>query len=77
MAVEEVGDPFAGNDDACLAVAGGEDAQAPCLKVEGGGIAMSGQRVHDDDNLEFATLKAVGGIDRDNIVCTEDFASDG
>lgn len=48
-----------------LAVAGGEDAQAPCLEVEGGGIATPGQRMHDDDNLELGTLKAVGGIDRD------------
>src|SRR6266540_4464159 len=63
MAVQEVGDSFAGDDDACLPVAGGEYAQPPGLQVERGGVAAAGQRMYDDDDLELAALQPVGCVD--------------
>lgn len=64
MAVEEVGDSFAGDDDACLPVAGGEDAQPPGLQMEGRGVPAAGQRVHDDDDFELAALQPVRSVHR-------------
>ena len=62
MRVEQFGNAGAGNDNAGVAMAGREDAEAAGLKVEGGRVAAAGQRVQDDGHVEFASLQAVGRI---------------
>ena len=64
--VEQVCYPGPGDNDACLTVPGGQDAQSACLQMECGRITPAGQRVHDDGDLEFGALQAVGGVNSDH-----------
>src|SRR5690606_40632172 len=63
--VQGVVDAFAADDDAGVPVAGGEDAEAAGLQVEGRGVGAAGERVEDDGDVVLAALEAVGGVDDD------------
>ena len=66
VGVEQVGYPGAGDDDAGVAVAGYQDAQAASLQMECGRVSPSGQRVQDDGDGEFGALQAVSCVDPDH-----------
>src|SRR5690606_28725279 len=65
VGVQEVVDAFAADDDAGVPVAGGEDAEAAGLQVEGRGVGAAGEGVEDDGDVVLAALEAVGGVDDD------------
>jgi hypothetical protein len=62
VGVEQFGDAGPGDDDAGVPVAGGENAEAASLEVEGGRIAAAGQRMKDDHHVELAALQTVRGV---------------
>jgi hypothetical protein len=66
MVVEELPGAGAADDDACVTVPGREDGGAAGIKMKGSGVAAAGKRVPDEDDVELATLEAVGGVDYDS-----------
>lgn len=66
VAVEQVGDAGAGDDDAGMAVARSQHTQAAGFQMEGRCIAAARERVQDDGDGEFASLQAIGGIGADS-----------
>lgn len=67
VGVEDVGDAGAGDDDAGVAVAGGQDTQAVSFQVEGGGVRAAGERVQDQGDAALVALEAVRGADADAV----------
>jgi hypothetical protein len=59
MGVENVGYPGTGDDDAGMALTGGQYAQAASLQMEGSGVAPPRERVQDDGDVEFGALQAL------------------
>lgn len=81
MPVEAVPDPGSAADDAGLAVAGEQHAQAADFQVEGAFLGAAGQGVPDEGDVELAALKTVCGVDGDagkvRVLAVEVFADGG
>lgn len=60
---EELVDPGAGNDNACMAGPRNQDAESTGVDVEARGIHLSAQKVPDDCHVELVALDRVGGVD--------------
>ena len=53
------------DDDARVPMPGRQDGGTTRVEMERRGVLPPGQRMPDDDDVELATLQAVGGVDDD------------
>lgn len=65
VGVQKIGDTGAGDDDAGVAVPGGQHAQPAGFEVKGRGVAASRERMKHDRHLELPTLQPISGVHGD------------
>src|SRR4051794_38808396 len=63
--LEELRGTGAPDDHTGVTVAGRQDGGTSCVEVEGLGVAAAGERMPHYDDVELASLQAVGGVDDD------------